>query len=155
MKHYLSTKQKPRFKSWKLPSLWNCCLFFFARMHQTCITNSFHYNGVKEPSHLMHKMIYNLVSSFSRLLNIDCLVHFWEFLFPVISCCLDAVLLKCIILHVWHLFYNQSKFFWKFLLLHSTQAKIPDIEKCLDIVATLQSKKDSSEVCPSAICFSY
>ncbi|KAG5622015.1 hypothetical protein H5410_007233 [Solanum commersonii] len=25
-------------------------------------------------------------------------------------------------------------------------AKIPDIEKCLDIVATLQAKKDSSEV---------
>ncbi|KAK4353798.1 hypothetical protein RND71_025992 [Anisodus tanguticus] len=32
------------------------------------------------------------------------------------------------------------------LLVHSTQAKIPDIEKCLDIVATLQAKKDSSEV---------
>ncbi|KAG5596878.1 hypothetical protein H5410_038110 [Solanum commersonii] len=27
------------------------------------------------------------------------------------------------------------------------QAKIPDIEKCLDIVATLQAKKDSSEIC--------
>ena len=34
------------------------------------------------------------------------------------------------------------------------QAKIPDIEKCLDIVATLQAKKDSNEVCPSAACFS-
>ncbi|GKD27089.1 probable prefoldin subunit 3 [Tanacetum coccineum] len=26
------------------------------------------------------------------------------------------------------------------------QAKVPDIEKCLDVVATLQAKKDSGEI---------
>lgn len=32
------------------------------------------------------------------------------------------------------------------LLLHMYQAKIPDIEKCLDVVATLQAKKGTGEV---------
>lgn len=33
------------------------------------------------------------------------------------------------------------------LFIHSaSQAKIPDIEKCLDIVATLQAKKNAGEV---------
>lgn len=34
------------------------------------------------------------------------------------------------------------------------QAKIPDIEKCLDIVAILKAKMDNNEVCPSATSFS-
>ena len=32
-------------------------------------------------------------------------------------------------------------------LLFCCQAKLPDIEKCLDIVAALQAKKDLGEVC--------
>lgn len=38
-------------------------------------------------------------------------------------------------------------------LFHLCQAKIPDIDKCLDIVATLQAKKGSGEVCSSAMFF--
>jgi len=41
-------------------------------------------------------------------------------------------------------------------LLCISQAKIPDIEKCLDIVATLQARKGTGEVRCCSICiFAY
>lgn len=54
---------------------------------------------------------------------------------------------------IWYIIYIQFKTFFYLLLLllflccKFFKAKIPDIEKCLDIVATLQSKKGSGEVC--------
>lgn len=48
------------------------------------------------------------------------------------------------------LFAIHTSFSWLFYYhfhVMKLQAKIPDIEKCLDVVATLQSKKGTGEVC--------
>jgi len=36
--------------------------------------------------------------------------------------------------------------YYLFILIIKCQAKIPDIEKCLDVVATLQAKRGTGEV---------
>lgn len=47
--------------------------------------------------------------------------------------------------------YTLDRFQWRYFFFlnccyGASQAKIPDIEKCLDVVATLQAKKGTDEV---------
>lgn len=56
-------------------------------------------------------------------------------------------------LYFWQCLYD---FFFNFICVSTHgQAKIPDIEKCLDVVSTLQAKKGTGEVSPSNDMNSY